>query len=467
MKKQLVIIFIVLLLLVVGLSGCEELIQTENQESETGFEWFQIGNSQPITQLQVKESKELGNNRMGDMLTLHPEIQIESPDDLANRINEKGLKWMRLSIDTFDWIEVEDAGLYSEHYIYPKQDDAITALVDNGIKVMYVLVFWDEEIQVEGEDYSRFKTEDEIQRYLDYVQFIVQHFEGHIEYYEILNEPNAREGTPQYVEVADYINLVKRTIPVIREEDPEAKIVVGAVTPLYLPSDREYFFAILESDVMPLVDAVSFHALGPKSSPEFGAEDYYNYSSLLQDIKDTASSHGFDGEYIAAELHWRTLESYHPHEPWVHTDIAAAKYDARGIITQLGMNFTTGLAECLECQPKMTVIQCLSTLMAGAEPTELPIEIQSEATNIENYSFSLPNGDTLVAFWTDGVAVDEDPGVEANLIVQGVTSEDVIGIDVLNGYQQSITTSKENGNLVIRNLIVRDYPLILHIVKSI
>jgi len=65
--------------------------------------------------------------------------------------------------------------------------------------------------------------------------------------------------------------------------------------------------------------------------------------------------------------------------------------------------------------------------------------------------------------WTDGVAVDDDPGVSANLTVQGITSEDVTGIDVLNGYQQSIITNNENGNLVIQNLIVRDYPLIVRI----
>ncbi|GAH12486.1 unnamed protein product, partial [marine sediment metagenome] len=42
----------------------------------------------------------------------------------------------------------------------------------------------------------------------------------------------------------------------------------------------------------------------------------------------------------------------------------------------------------------------------------------------------------------------------------------VVGFDVLNGYMQSIKVSNENGNLIIQNLIVRDYPLMLHIVKQ-
>ena len=115
---------------------------------------------------------------------------------------------------------------------------------------------------------------------------------------------------------------------------------------------------------------------------------------------------------------------------------------------------------------KRRVIQNLCTLMAGAKPINLPIEIKSEAENIISYSFSFTNGDTLIALWTDGVAADDDTGVEAKITLQGFSTQDVIGIDVLEGFQQPITTNNENGNLLIQNLIVRDYPLILHITKS-
>ncbi len=404
------------------------------------------------------------------MITLHPQVQTEDPVDFAARINEKGLKWMRLSIDVFDWNEVEDMGAYSEFSVYPEQDEAIESLADNHIKVMYTLVFQDEAIQVEGEDYSRFKTEDEIQRYLDYVQFIVSHFKGRIKYYEILNEPNIDRGTQQYVQVTDYINLVKRTVPVIRREDPQAKIVVGAVTPFYCiedvvrpePEARQYLFHILESDVMPLVDGISWHAMAG-ASPEYGDEYYYDYPDIVRDIQDAASAHGFSGEYIPEELHWRTSKSPHPHEYSGYAEIAAAKYLARGIIINLGMNGTTGLAENLENPPKMSVITGLCTIMAGTEPVSVPIETQSEATNIKSYSFSLPNGDKLLALWTDGIAVDDDPGIEATLTFPSFSAQKVVGIDVLHGFEQELVAGIEDGNLVIRDLLVKDYPMILRL----
>ena len=451
-----------ILALIILISGAVGYIYWREQQSKG---WFQRGNTLPVTQLQPKQSSELENNRIGGnglCLRFHSESDIYGIIDGDCRM---GLKWKRVSLDYWDWTEVEDTGAYSEYSIGSLQDEAITYLADNGIKMMYLLNFWDEEIQPVEEGYSRFKTEGEIQRYLDYVQFIVHNFKDRIEYYEILNEPN-NGVTGQYVEVADYINLVKRTVPVIRQEYPEAKIVAGAVIPLYWirntapariePGAREYLFSILESDVMPLVDAFSWHAMNG-ASPEYGEEYYYEYPSLVQEIKDAASAHGFKGEYVAEEMHWPI-----PQEAgvWgdapIYSNTKSAKYYARGIVMHLGMNVAAGI-----CGP--FTIKNLGTVMAGAEPTNLPIEIQSKATNIRSYSFSLSNGDKLIALWTDGVAADDDPGVRANLTVQDTTSEDVTATDVLNGYQQSITTTSENGSLVIRNLIVRDYPLILHI----
>ena len=132
----------------------------------------------------------------------------------------------------------------------------------------------------------------------------------------------------------------------------------------------------------------------------------------------------------------------------------------------LGMNCYAGIAEDLSRPLKRSVVQNLSTFMAGAEVVSLPIEIESEAENIMSYSFSLSDGDKLIALWTDGVAVDEDPGVNATLTIPNLLAQKVIGIDVLKGYQQGVVTSIENGNLIIQNLKVRDYPLILRISES-
>jgi hypothetical protein len=104
--------------------------------------------------------------------------------------------------------------------------------------------------------------------------------------------------------------------------------------------------------------------------------------------------------------------------------------------------------------------------MARIDPISLSIEIQSEAINIRNYSFSLTNGDNLIALWINSIAVDYDPGVMVNVTLYDSTAQNVIGIDVLNGFEQPVIISNDNGDLVIQNRIVKDYPLIFHISKN-
>jgi len=441
----------------------EEIIE---EETRSEFEWFQIGNTQPLTQIQHKSSKELEDNRIGQMVSLKADIHTnQHADGLVDHNDNLGLKRIRLTIDGFDWTDLESIGTYSEYSIAPYHDRTITGLADKGIKITYTIVFWDETIQVEKEDYSRFKTEDEIQSYLEYVQFIVHQFKDRIEYYEILNEPSIRKGTPQYVEVADYINLVKRTVPVIRQEYPEAKIVVGAMSPLVEIDNYEYFFSILNSDIMPLVDAISWHVGAPSPDYEYWQEYYYNYPSLLQEIRNVASEHGFIGEFIADEHNWRTPETSHLHEPWAYSEIVSAKYYARGMVIHLGMDITVGLAGVSHIMdlPRMIVFRNLCTIVAGAKPVDLAVEIQSEENNIANYNFSLSDGGNLIALWNNDIAVDEDSGVEATIIIHDYPNLNVRGVDILEGTQQTLVVMEENNNLIIKDLIVRDYPIILHI----
>ena len=419
---------------------------------------LQEGNNLPKTQFQTKQSRELADNRIGGQWDSLGQYDLSGTID--TEVFGLGLKRVRLAVSGTSWDHIDWSR--PELYIDPTSDDLFSKVANNGVTITYVLSFWDKAAE-QGKDCPRFRTQEEIQRYLDFVRFIVYHFKDRVQYFEIWNEPDIGVCI-QRIEVDDYINLTRQAIPVIRQEYPEAKIIVGAVIPFSEPPyARDYFFNILRADVMPLVDAVSWHCHN-RESPEYAAEYYFNYPFLVQEIKDLASAHGFKGEYIAEEVQYQSLEGPIPNEPCIYTETVAAKYYARSIVMHLGMDVTVGLAGISSSRTvSFPTIRNLCTVMAGAEPISLPIEIQSEATNIRSYSFSLPNGDHLVALWTDGVAVDEDPGVKANLTFQGFTAQDVMGIDVLNGFQQPIITSNENGNLTIQNLIVRDYPLILAI----
>jgi hypothetical protein len=432
------------------------------------FAILQEGDDLPKARLVSKRLGELANNRIGDLFPLdrHPLPCPPWDQDWSfTHVRDLGLKWVRTSVDVMEYNQAQSLGLYSQPKINACQDEVVSALAANDVTIMHVIVFWDESLHV-GENYPRYRKEEEIQPYLDYARLVVRHFKGRIQYYEILNEPV--NGPPQqHVELADYINLIRRVVPVIREEDPEAKIVVGGATDLRADYSRDYFFGVIQSDIMPLVDGVAIHPMYGVS-PQYDElrQYYYDYPSLVQEIRDIASAHGFSGEYFAEEMSWRTSINPNPYEPWEYSAPVAAKYYARGIVMNLGMDVWAGIAGELydTIPPVARVVQNLSTVMAGASPFSLSLEIQSEATNIMSYAFSLPNGDTLVALWTNGTAVDDDPGVNTTLTIPGLSARKVVGIDVLNGFEQELITETKNGNLVIRNLLVRDYPIILRLI---
>jgi hypothetical protein len=331
-------------------------------------------------------------------------------------------------------------------------------MVENGLTITYVLMFWDKETWPNGEGApcARFKTEDEVDRYLDFVRFIVRHFKDRVQYYELWNEPDIANYCPKWIQVEDYLNLARRTVPVIREEYPEAKIVVGGVSNLRFWPSHPYLFDILESDIMPLVDVIAWHPMyGTSPDYEVYREYYYNYPSLAQEIKDVASAHGFDGEYQADELTWRTPETVIPSQPWVHSPTVADKYLSRGVLMHLGMDIGAGVGG------PDRVVPCLCTVMAGALPVDVPVRIQTAVTDTVTHTFSSPNDQHLVALWTDGIAADFDPGITTTVTLPGLTDHTVTGVDILHGYEQELIASEEDRDLVIHDLLVKDYPIIL------
>jgi len=108
-------------------------------------------------------------------------------------------------------------------------------------------------------------------------------------------------------------------------------------------------------------------------------------------------------------------------------------------------------------------VRNLSEVMAGAIAIELPVEILREDTNKLSYGFSLLNDEILIALWVDGVAVDHDPGILSTLILPGLADQIATGIDVLYGFEQELVSSNENGDLVIRDFLLKDYPIFIRL----
>jgi len=155
----------------------EELTPTIEDLTES---YFQLGNSHPVIVFTPNPSPVLMHNKIGDMYSLYPQAHpdhpgYENPSDFAARIASHGLKWMRLSLDWFDGHEAVETGAYSTFEVHPQQDAAVDALLKQGVAVNLALVYWDDTLVVPLTP-SRFADESDIDRFLDYVRFLVSQF---------------------------------------------------------------------------------------------------------------------------------------------------------------------------------------------------------------------------------------------------------------------------------------------------
>jgi hypothetical protein len=60
--------------------------------------------------------------------------------------------------------------------------------------------------------------------------------------------------------------------------------------------------------------------------------------------------------------------------------------------------------------------------------------------------------------------VDYDPGIPSTLTFPDTSVTKVIGIDVLHGFEQELIFEMVDGNQVIRDFLIKDYPIILRLV---
>ena len=380
----------------------------------------------------------------------------------AQQSVQLGTKWTRVSADWYDWPEVELSGEYSDFDINPCQERAIDLLNQQGTQLLYTIVYWDPEIQITP-GYSRFRTQAEIDHYLEYVRFIVGHFRGKVQWYGILNEPNLSDGQ-RAVRVEDYINLARQAIPVIKEIDPQAKVVIGEVTPLNESGAFDYLKAIIASDVVSMADGLAWHG-SSGNSLDYLPDVYRQYPGWLDQIVSSARANGFSGQFFATELQFRTektaqmLGGERVSENWYYSNAVSGKYYARSMVAHLARGFwiTVGHEGYQTIPQAVQVFTSLTRVLAGAQPENLQVNFANPSAELRSVAFSLPNGSRLVAVWRDVKAVDDDPGVENTVLFPHIQAEKVTGIDPLYAYQQELVFT-QNGGLSIPGYLVHDYP---------
>mgnify|MGYP000956195840 FL=1 len=433
---------------------------------------MQENNPNQVTFFKLKDASELNDSRIGNLVS----GMVKTPVDVwlsdVPRMKEFGFTRARSTLNASDGLSVDSSLGDIEQNTPEDYIEIYKAMKDAGITTRYSLSFWDLDNRENGGSITkqRLSSEDEVERYLDYVRMVVTDLKGLVAEYELWNEPDANSDWYQRIEPEDYIAVAKRAIPIIREIDPQARIVLAATSSYVDLPCQEYSRMILESDILPMGDIISLHTVNNDASPEFLSDYYYGYDAMWQEIMSVAEEHGFEGEYYADELNYRSHYSldvlapeegnYHPYEPEI-----AAKYFARMIAINQGMDISVGTSGTNEFgRPvEAAMIKSMAYLLDGLKAFPMDVQIESESEVTRHYTFKDEAGALYVFLWNDGEAMVESQDVIGSVFIEGENATAITAYDPYLMNVQVLVYENSAEGIRMDNLLLRDYPLIYKI----
>lgn len=203
----------------------------------------------------------------------HQNIRPGNRDGINRLAREAGILSFR---DDAYWSSVErERGVLSIDAAWRAQLRSTRSL---GIDTLLIL-------GNENQFYGNAKPRDEASRegYLRYVRYVVRSFKGQVAFYEVWNEWDSENATDKDFS-DDYLTLVRAAAKVIREEDPQARVLAGAVT---LKGIRQGFAErIAGGGVLDVVDGISLHPSvyceGEMSTPEAWLDWFQGVNQKLE-----------------------------------------------------------------------------------------------------------------------------------------------------------------------------------------
>ena len=214
--------------------------------------------SQEIGRIKVKNSREIISSPWG--------IQTSSlEEDILEKASEIGVKWTRLNAS---WTSIEPV---KGQYDWEKTDRAFEAALAKGI-VPFITLGNSNGLYtkpVSGKDSKLIALYGQnpapptanaaaMKAWLAYVRATVERYKSKIKYWEVWNEPNHHHYWGDDPDGREYGKLLRETALVIKETDPEAKVLGGSMAGL----DPEFTNDFLSMGTGDLIDIITYHNYG-------------------------------------------------------------------------------------------------------------------------------------------------------------------------------------------------------------
>ncbi len=424
------------------------------------------------------------------------------------RMFDAGVAWIRIGqyenssdLTSWDWVE-QKRGVYA---VAPELDDYVDSLLDNGVKVQVQLMYGNpmyttptgrhpDQITPKPGTFhnddrgidSIFwppKTPEQIDAFIKYVKFMVNHFRGRIRYYALWNEQDIGYWNP-WGDPEEYGRLLAAFAPAVHQTDPQAKVIYGGQAD---PSAGWAKRALDECRCAAQIDIFAYHTypgygqnLNPESmdSGAYGVESptklremVRGYPGIRKDIEfwdDEFNSIGawrgsddtVQAKYIPRGMIYNWAAGVRTFVWLLAAGVDGNEYDDFGFIHGL-----RNLPDDFTPRPVFAALQNTNTLFSDTkpdpeiriEPSVIPALRRQGSAPLLTYGFRHRNGKAIVAYWIAAHSVPGNvfPPLVVNLSLRNTGIRNPVLIDVVSG-QISTLNWKAGTTDLLEAVPVRD-----------
>jgi hypothetical protein len=403
------------------------------------------------------------------------------------RMFDAGINFIRIGqyenssdYTSWDWVE-RRRGEYS---VDPNLDDYVDSLRENGVHIEIQLLYGNplyttpvarvpdvispEPGSFHNPDrslYSVFwppKTMEQLDAFARYVTWMVKHFSGRVEYYEVWNEPNIEYWNP-IANPEDYGKLFKAAAAAIHSADPNAKAVFGGLA----GGDLQFAKRALDACACAAsIDVFAYHnypGYGHNLNPEAASENFdtnsssrplremvRHYPGVKQDLvfwddefndgipSWTGSDESVQAKYVPRGLLIDRAEGVRTFVWLIIGATDGNEFDDFGILH--GMRYRP---DDFAPRPVFSAIQNTYTLFSDTRP-DPTIKLDSEIapSNLpapRTYAFRSANGKSIVAWWLPVLSKPaEHPKETFTLKIEGSGIANPVMVDISTGRKKKI-----------------------------
>jgi len=456
-----------------------------------------------IGKVEPKHSSQIKHSRLG-LGFEKLDRDVFDPEKAYDKVGDLGVKWIRIQSG---WAKTEkEKGKYDFKWL----DTIVDNLIARGLVPWLCLCYGNGLYDEEAAKYfgavgcPPIHTQEAKDAWANYVKATAEHFKGRIEYYEVWNEPDGKWCWKHGVNAEEYGNFVIETAKAVKAGDSNAKVIGGAVC----IRDLHYLDTAFSTGMGDFIDAVSFHEYTPKEDLVFervssirGLCNMYNPKiEIIQGESGSQSrsdGHGalkggaWTPEKQAKQLLRHTVAdlitevkftSYFSCMDMIEalngTVGDKASYLDYGYFGVLSAVFDENGLATGEYVPKLsyTALQTLCSVFAeDYVKTELPIMFRVENSTrvlgrdfydktIISAGFKRDNGSYAFVYWNASDLMTTSFESTISLQTAALKGELKL-IDLIDGtiykLPDDMVQDKGNYQLILKNIPIKDYPLML------